>query len=327
MLFRSALVDAEKAAGLASGAPPRLAEVRKALDGDAVLSFRVGSAGVEALYLTEDKGKVVTLAGRLTDELLAFDKALASGDSDVARGDRVREAAIDPGMDVLVGEGKYVLVGPPPWGVMPVGAFAEQAEGLRFLAAIRHVTFATDFDSLLPGPSRAEPAITMLALCADSTDAAVIRRVYPDGVVLEGKAASLAAWREKASQARFLMVGNFPVVSGGLQLADGVLGAAEIAATPLTAAVASFRSGSDPAAIWELGAAARRGGADDVLLEAWADNPAFRESVHTHFWEGVNRRYTAARALSEARMLATREEGDSARLPHRWAGWFISGRP
>ena len=147
------------------------------------------------------------------------------------------------------------------------------------------------------------------------------------GVVLEGKAASLAAWREKASQARFLMVGNFPVVSGGLQLADGVLGAAEIAATPLTAAVASFRSGSDPAAIWELGAAARRGGADDVLLEAWADNPAFRESVHTHFWEGVNRRYTAARALSEARMLATREEGDSARLPHRWAGWFISGRP
>ncbi|MFN7146461.1 MAG: hypothetical protein ACK4YP_21990, partial [Myxococcota bacterium] len=309
--------------------PPSLAAVRSTLDGDALVSFRPTATGIETLYLSEDKARVAMLPSSLERDTAALLADLRLGESPLATGDRVRSTLIDPAMDVLLGIGRYIVVGPPPLGLLPVAALPEQADGLRFLASIRHVGYLPDLDALLPAsPREFEPVVTMLALCADPLEAMVVRRVYPDAVVLEGAEATVAAFREKAPKARFLHIGGFPAsADGGYLLADGALSLGELAGTPIGANGVVIQGGEDPTVISGRIAALRRAGANDVLVEGWAGAPPLRESLLLHFWEGINRRYSASRSLSEARTLAIREVGEPVRLPGAWAGYFVVGRP
>ncbi len=325
----TALDEAEKAAGLGRFPPPSLASLRSTLDGDALLSFRPTGNGIEALYVGEDKARVAMLPDSLTRDTAALLADLRLGQSPVAAGDRVRSVVIDPAMDVLIGVGRYIVVGPTPLGLLPVAALPEQADGLRFLASIRHVGYLPDLDAILPATRpEFEPTVTMLALCADPIEASVIRRIYPDATILEGQAATVASFREKAAKSRFLHIGGFPAsADGGFLLADGALSLGEIAGTPIGANGVVIQGGQEPEVIAGRIAALRRAGANDVLVEGWAGDPALRESLLLHFWEGINRRYSASRSLSEARTLAIREVGDPARLPGSWAGYFVAGRP
>ncbi|MDP2317120.1 MAG: CHAT domain-containing protein, partial [Pseudomonadota bacterium] len=333
----TALDAAEKAAGLTRYASPSLTALRSTLDGDALLSFRTVPTGIEALYVGEQKGKVGVLPASLGTDTARMFASLRVGGSAVADGDRIRATVIDGAMDVLLGVGRYIVVGPPPVGLLPVAALPEQADGLRFLASIRHVGYLPDFDALLPPAAPVEPEIgsTMFALCADDVEALAVRRVYPDAKVLQGAAATVASFRENAGAARFLHVGSFPVTpDGGFQLADGTLTLGDIAALPLGArgvligGAAPGAAGLPADLIAGRMAAFRHAGAQDVLVEAWSTESELRSAILLHFWEGLNRRYSASRSLSEARTLALRELGDDeGRLPSSWGGYFVSGRP
>ncbi|MFZ5475817.1 MAG: hypothetical protein ACOZNI_03500 [Myxococcota bacterium] len=327
---RTALEEAEKAAGLVAVEPPSLATVRSALDGVAMLSYRpLAGGGAESLLVTESAGRVAAIRPAVVKEVVAFGEALRNGDTSVAVGDRLRAALIDPNMDLLTGVGKYLVVGPPPMGLVPIAAMPEQQDGLRFLAAIRHVGFLPDVDALAAPPPRVEPdfSLTMLALTTTETDADLLRRVYPDATVFAGAKANLAAWRENAPKARFLHIGGFPgTPDGGFQLADGALTLSEIGSTPIVARGASLAGGDAPDVIWARIGALRHGGAKDVLVEGWGAPGEFRQKVLLHYWEGLNRRYSASRSLSEARAQAIQEVGDETG-PVAWSGWFVSGKP
>ncbi|MES2641987.1 MAG: CHAT domain-containing protein [Myxococcota bacterium] len=324
------LEEAEKAAGLARFAPPSLAALRTTLDGDAIVSFRIVPNGVETLYVGEEKGKLALLPASLPRDTGAMLASLRAGESVVAQGDRLRETVIDGAMDVLLGVGRYMVVGPAPVGLLPIAAMPEQADGLRFLASIRHVGYLPDLDSVLPPVVAVEPemGMTLFALCADPVESLAVRRVYPDAQVLEGPAATVAAFRANAGTARFVHVGGFPVTAdGGFQLADGPLTLGDIAALPLQARGVLIGGGQDPAVIAGRIAAFRQAGATDVMVEGWSIESDLRGPILMHFWEGLNRRYSASRSLSEARTLALREVGEASVPPASWGGFFVSGRP
>ena len=114
---------------------------------------------------------------------------------------------------------------------------------------------------------------------------------------------------------------------GGFQLADGPFPLSKLSGVAIGATAVSLAGGEDPDVIAARVAAFRAAGARDVLVEAWTPEPGLRDRLVTHFWEGINRRYSATRALSEARALTVREIGDEARLPASWAGYLVSGRP
>jgi hypothetical protein len=328
---KAKLDEAEKAAKLVAAPPPTLAGVRSALDGVALLSYRpVAGGGAESLLVTENGGRVGAVKPALVRDVLAFGEGLRKGETSVAAGDRLRGALIDPHMDLLLGVGRYVIVGPAPMGLVPVPAMPEQGDGLRFLASIRHVGFLPDLDALAPPADRVDGdfSLTMVALTPTETDAAILRRVYPDATVFAGPKATVAAWRENAPKARFVHLGGFaPTPDGGFALADGALSLGEIAATPIVARGASLAGGESPDVIWARIAALRHGGAHDVLVEGWGAPGEFREKVLLHYWEGLNRRYSASRSLSEARSQAIKEVGDDASGPVAWSGWFVSGKP
>ncbi len=331
----TALEDAEKAAGLVRFAPPTLEALRSTLDGTAILSFREVPSGIEALYLGEEKGRVVVLPASLARDTSVVLAALRSGESALASGDRLRGSVIDGAMDgVLLGVGRYIVVGAAPVGLLPVAAMPEQADGLRYLASIRHVSYLPDFDALLPA-AQGDPldlSLPMLALCATADEATAVRRVYPDAKVLEGPAATVAAFKADVAKARFLHIGAFPASpDGGFRLADGVLTLGDIAAQPIGAHAAVLLGGGGEGLSADVllarMAAVHRAGGQDVLVEGWAHDPALRSSMLFHFWEGANRAYSASRALGEARTLALRESGDEALGAAPWGGFFASGRP
>ncbi len=323
------LLAAEHAAGLVPHAPPSLAALRSTLQGDVLLSFRPVANGIEALYLGETKGRIETLPASVARQTEDFLAALRTGDSAIPAGDRLRSQVIDPAMDVLIGVGRYTVIGESPMGLFPIAALPEQADGLRFLAAIRHVGYLPTLDAVLPDRTAVvEGDVAMLALCADSVEAMAVRRVYPDAVLLEGPTATLAAFRKDAPRARFLHLGAFPPSpDGGFQLADGPLTLGEIASTPITARNAVIAGAVDTEVTAGRLAALRAAGVPDVLVEGWGAPGELRAALLQHFWEGINRRYSASHSLSESRTLSLREAGEPARLPGSWAGYFVSGRP
>jgi hypothetical protein len=326
----TALDEADHAAGLNRFAPPTLASLQHGLDGDAVISFRPLPGGAtEVLYLGAERGRLAVLPASVARETGEMLTALHGGDPSVERGDRLRAAVIDPAVDVLIGIGRYVVVGSGAMGLFPVPALPEQADGVRFLADIRHVGYLPDLDALLPLQTvDPEGMFTLLALAADATEANAVRRVYPDAKVLEGAAATVAAYRDNAPRARFLEIGAFPASpDGGFQLPGGALTLADIATTPLAAHGALVAGTADPAVLAGRIGALRRAGLSDVLVESWAAQDRLREPILMHFWEGLNRRYSATRSLSEARALGIREVGDDVRTPGAWAGYLVSGRP
>lgn len=325
----TALDEAEKAAGLQRVAPPSAATLRSQLDGDAILSFRPTSDGVETLYLGEERARVAVLPAAVERNAAAYLAALRAGESPVAAGDRLRAQIIDPAMDVLLGVGRYIVVGPAPFDELPIAAMPEQSDGLRYLASIRHVGHAPDFSSLVPpATGEFEATYTIVAWCADPTEANAVRRVYPDAVVLEGPAATVAAWKDKAPRARFLHLGALPAApGGGFVLADGTLTLEDLATTALGATTVVVYGGGKDATGLARANALRRAGADEVMVEAWASAPNMREGLLLRFWEGINRRYSASRALSEARMLTIREVGEVGQPPGNWAGYYVAGRP
>lgn len=328
---QATLDTAERDAGLVKTQSPTLSALRTALDADALLSFRTtAGSGVEALYLTSERGKIVQVKSSVVRATADYLAALRKSEASVELGNSLRADLLDGNMDVLLGVGRYVVVGGPPLGLVPIAALPEQADGLRYLAAIRNVGYLPDFDSILPVQARPDDefSLTMVAFCPTVDDCEAVRRVYPDTVPYSGATATIAAWRTNAPKARFVYLGGFPATpDGGFKFHDGPLTLREIATTSLVVRGIAV-DGGDSA---EIGAARlhalRRAGATEILLEGPARDKTLRSRLLLHFWEGLNLRHSASRSLTEARSLSIREAGEPAQLPGYWSGYFVSGRP
>ncbi len=326
---RDALTSAEKSAGLTSFQSPSATSLRGALDGAAVLSFRRLPGMVEVLYVTADGGKLVKLKPQTADAMASWTRAVVGGDNAVSSGDRLRAAVLDSAQEVLTGTGKFVVVGPPPFGTFAIDALPEQSDGLRFLADIRSVARMPDFDALVAVPAAGleEYQQTLVALCATPSESEMIRRLYPQAMVLEGPAATAAAWKANAGSARFVHIGDFPTgPSGGWQLADGELTLDDVVRTSLIAQNGYIGGGSDPKLAQARIAALRRAGLIEMLVGAAALDPTFHDRTVVHFWEGVNRRYSATRSYYESRA-STLREFDASNRPVNWVHYLISGKP
>lgn len=326
---RDALTTAEGAAGLRHATLPDVMMVRSALEASAVISFRKLPGMVEILFVTPAGGKLVKVKPQTVEAMNAWTRGVSAGDAGIAAGDRLRTALLDSADDVLSGLGRFIVFGPPPFGSFAINSLPEQADGLRYLADIRSVSYFPSFDALVaPPPANIEEyQQTLVALCASPPEGEMIRRLFPGALVLEGPTATVAGWKTNAGGARFVHIGEFPSgPTGGWQLADGELTVGDVANTPLLARGGYVSGGPDPVAAQARLAAVRRAGLPDFLVGAAAVDPAFHERLVGHFWEGVNRRYTASRSFYDSRS-TTLKEFDGANRPVNWVRYLVAGKP
>lgn len=326
----AALDTAEQAAGLQKFQSPTITALRASLEASAVLSVRAVGDTWEALYLTPTGGKLTVLKPSVAQAMEQWVLAIEKGDSAVASGDRLRAQIIDPATDLLLGIGRYLVVGPAPFGTLPIPAMPEQADGLRYLAEIRYVSHFADFDALVVPPQAVQDEfqLSVIAFCATPAEAETMRRTFPGATILEGKDATVTAWKDKAGGARFVHLGDFDAApGGGWKLADGVLTLADVVATPLAARNGYFGGPVDADTVMARLHAVRRTGMQDALLGGFWQDPTIHDRVLLHYWEGVNRRYTATRSFAEARSLSIKEVGSSGKVPVNWAGYVVAGKP
>jgi hypothetical protein len=164
-----ALAKAETAAGAATvslkrmlpAKPPSIRELRRALDGAALLSYTVGPSKVYGLALTNQGGAIRelgsardlrALAGRHRGAL----EAAAGAEAKAAHsaGDGLRRVMIDPFMGDLSGFGRYLVLAPSEVFTFQFTTLPEQSDGLRWLAAIRTLSMAPDVRSIRLAPEK-----------------------------------------------------------------------------------------------------------------------------------------------------------------------------
>ncbi|MBM4369924.1 MAG: hypothetical protein FJ102_27190, partial [Deltaproteobacteria bacterium] len=327
---RAALAEAERAAGLNAFQSPNASALRGGLDGAALISFRSLPDAVEILYVTPSGGKIRTLRATTGEAVAAWLRSVYGGESAVNAGDKLRDQVLDSAQDVLSGVGKYIVVGAPPYGTLAINALPEQRDGLRFLADIRSVSYFPDLDAVAAPPPKPQEEYqqTLVALCANPLEADMMKRIYPQAMVLEGPQATVAAWKANAGLARFVHVGDFPVgASGGWLLADGELTVGDLATTPLTARGGYIGGGPDPTTAFARLVAAQRAGLVEFLVGSPGPDPTFHERMQNGFWEGLNRRYSASRSLYDSRATALKMGGETANRPANWARYLVYGRP
>ena len=164
-----ALAKAEAAAGAATPSlkrilpvkPPSMGELRRALDGAALLSYTVGPDQVYGLALTNQGGAIrrlgssrelQALAGRHRGAL----EAAAGKEAKAAHsaGDGLRRILVDPFMGDLSGFGRYLVLAPSDLFTFQFTTLPEQADGLRWLAAIRTLSMSPDVRSIRIPPEK-----------------------------------------------------------------------------------------------------------------------------------------------------------------------------
>lgn len=326
---RKALDEAEAKAGLKAHKPMTLKEIANAAEQNAVWSFLPTDAGVEVLAIAGPKAAYAVLPANFGGDIVAYMGQLAGGANGVGAGDRLRGRAIDPFANELLGIGTYHLVGPDVFGAFPVDALPEQADGIRFLMAIRNVLHHGRFEDLVPADEPLEGSFTvsMLSVAESKEDVSEITSMFPDGVSLVGKQATVEAWKKAAATARFVHIGRLPATpEGGFVLPSGEkLRLGDIAASAMIARTAVVASTGDSVLNEARIAALHAGGVRDVLVTGWVKDQAFHTRLLQNFWDRANRRYNAIRSLSESRNEVLKEMPQAA-SPAWWGGYQLSAR-
>ncbi len=326
----TALGVAEEQAGLTNFQTPSVASLRSGLTKGAMISMRPlpegKGDGMEVLLLTENKSAIFNVPGRTVADLTQLLSQLPTSPG-AALGNRVREQLIDPHMDVLLGIGRYFVVGTGAMGALPLSAMPEQQDAQRYLMEIRSVGHYNTFEQLIPGNDPPKNySLDVLAFCSSPAEADAIRRVFPNGSIYLPEQATLALWREKAPQARFIHIGRLPEAATGLKLTDGILTFGEIASTPYAASAAYLWSNGAVAALTR-GMLLKRAGIHEVLVQGWGKTPSYDEHFLGYWWELQLGQGLAGRAMSEARPRALKEEDDAVRThPEIWGGYYAMGR-
>lgn len=321
-----ALAELAKAPDLA--VPPLLTAsgLRDRISRSAVLSVIRTPSGNQLLVVTDEKGKLVQISESIVADISTFREALSRSVNNVAEGDRIRGELLDPVMDVLTGIGGYTLVGPGPVADAPIPQLPEQADGLRFLASIRHVTRVADFESLVP-PARVtqEYALSAFALCSSSEEAELVRRHWPDATVEVGADATVASWKANAGKARYLVVGAFAAAPGGGFLLPGgeTLTLGTVSNTLVYATNIAILGAADSDASLARASAFRGAGGGEVLATVWEPGATFREVLLSAFFEGINKRKGSSRAFDEARTQAIKLAPEGSADPGHWGGYLL----
>jgi hypothetical protein len=324
----TALATAENKAGLVNFQPPSITSLRNNLSRAALLSLRQLPTGVEVLVLTEEGGRVVNLPTRFVEEVEKLLQGLPTGQA-ASVGNRIRSTLLDPLMpDLLLGLGRYLIVGNGVLGALPVADLPEQEDAQRYLMEIRSVANYATFDQVIPSNDLTGDASSeMLAIVGSPQEADMVRRAFMKAKVYTASEATLANWRENASKATYLHLGQLPTTpDGGIRLSDGVLSLAEIGATDLNASVAFVEATGGQAAL-SRAQVLRKAGVPDVMAMGWTGDRAVHLTTMGYWWELVSGKSSAGRALSEARPRALKESDPSARQqPQIWGGYFLVGR-
>ncbi len=309
-----------------------LDDVRAELGRSALLSYVPShDGGWEALYLTDHGYRREHIDATVVKQLNEYLDGLHAGKVSVAAGNELREVLIDPAADLLTGYGNYYVVGPAPLGALPVDALPEQSEGLRYLAAIRHTFYYSNFAAMNPPTFQENDfTTTLLAVVGSAKASEMYRRMFPDAVVLEGAAATRDAWLKEAPRARFLAFQDLEVApSGGfLMPAGGALDLSDIAATPLVArTVAVSTQAEAPVTLARL-STFRAAGAGDFFATGVGSNKIFNEKMTERFWDSTNKRLPVWKALSEPRMQVATELDDTKgpTTPPLWGGLMCQGK-
>ena len=308
-----------------------LDDVRATIGHSALLSFvPISSGGWEALYLTDHGHTRFAVEAETLKALSDYLGSVKGGKARLASGDRVRQALLDKHADVLTGYGNYFVVGPDPLGALPVDALPEQSQGLRYLAAIRHTFYYPNFSAITP-PTFEENdyTTTMLAVVGEATAAETIKRMFPDAVILQGKAATRDAWIKEAPRSRYFhFQGLAASESGGFVMpGGGTLELADIAVTPSVARTVAVICTADTAQTLARMSAFHAAGTGDFFTTGIGTNVSFNDRMSDRFWDATNKRLPIWKAVGEPRMQAAKEvdpQGDTQ--PGLWGGLMSAGR-
>lgn len=308
-----------------------LDEVRANIGRSVLLSFvPVTGAGWEALYLTDHGHTRFRVEADTIKALNDYLASVKSGKARVASGDRIRQTLLDKYSDLLTGYGNYFIVGPDPLGALPVDALPEQSQGLRYLAAIRHTFYYPNFSAITP-PTFEENdyTTTMLAVVGDSSAAETIKRMFPDAVILQGKAATRDAWLKEAPRSRYFHFQSLAASeSGGFVMpGGGNLELADIAVTPSVARTVAVVCPADTAQTLARMSAFHAAGAGDFFATGIGTNAAFNERISDRFWDSTNKRLPVWKAVGESRMQAAKEvDPQGETQAGLWGGVMSAGR-
>lgn len=345
--------------GFARSLPAPLADYKALpaeLQGTAIMSYRLGGSLGEAVILTGDKGRVVALKDtkKIRASAQELSRALragaASGGSPVSPkpGDAVRRQLVDIFAKELVGVGRYLVIPDGPLREFSFSVLPEQQEGLRFLADIRSISMASSIAELRrPNPNRTDKfspdylGLSAGAVASNSPDELrlasevenVGRLFTPEGrVILSGKDATWAAFKEKAPTSRFLHLMNVtPGERGAMVIGADPFPLADIRSLKLSGKIVilSGKASTEVMARWVQ--ALQSAGVESVVYTAWTVEPGVQASYFHRFFDAIIQERTAARAMSDSRqsMQADSEDGgDNSHFDPSWWGQFIlNGMP
>ncbi|MCP4808271.1 MAG: CHAT domain-containing protein [Proteobacteria bacterium] len=338
-----------------SPALPDYATVQSELKGMAILSYRLGPDGGEAVAVTPDDARAVVL-----DDVGAIEKAAVSllaeyeqtgaGASSEAAGELgndLRVLLVEPFHDELAGTGRYIVLPDGPlWGVS-LNVLPEQHSSMRYLADIRTIGYGVtvaDAWRTTPEPlGKYNPEyLGFSGLSADDalteeglkipTETENSGRHFDEAArfVRAGEEASAEDFLAQAPKARMIHLADIGEGgSGSLALGSGEVVLADVRGLDLHGHTVIISSPADPRVASRWVQAFRSAGCASVITTSWETPLALRSKFVYTFYESLIQHGSPARALLQARQ-ALREEMDLNGLgadPGWWGPYFLHGQP
>ena len=323
----------------------------------AVISYRASHGRLQAVAVSREGSAIKDLGSTAEIYKLVgqYRQALVASGRDVkvktnhSAGHLLREKIIDPFTAELTGVGRYVVVGPPEMLSFPLTTLPEQAEGLRWLADIRQMSSAPTIASLHRELRPVTPETYKLDYLAfggeasaksdvevsnfeDPDELKLCGRYFQSGFndTLLGADATLAAWREKSANARYIHITDVgPSLGGGFKLADGSLSLDEVRNTAIHAEMVVVTARATPEQQLHRARAFLDAGARWVLISGWEVDERTRVRYLGNVYDSMNQERPPVRALSEGRnrLFGDALTGVDLDDPALWGGLTLFGKP
>jgi hypothetical protein len=366
----TALAAAEKAAGQNAGfatiLPVEGSTVRNlqnALGSGAILSLRVSGGNLHAVALANSRkdcgsctsmknlGPVKPIRAAARSHFAAMSNAATTRAKTAhAAGNKLRQLVLDPLHADMIGVGNYVIVGPPELTGFPYTTLPDQADGLRWLADIRKTTVSPTVASITralsqkdqntyvldflaftgsEGPSRTEAMLSEHEAADEVKTCSAHFQSGHDEVLVADKA-TVAAWKEKAANSRYIHIASLSAgPGGGFKMADGNLSLNEVRNTALNAQLVVITARTAQAQQLQRARAFLDAGAEWVLVMIWDVPDGARVKYLSSMYDSMNQERPPPRALFEGRRALLKDTllGEDKDDPSLWGGFLLFGRP
>jgi hypothetical protein len=342
-------------APFARALPPSMPDYRAihdGLSGTAFLSIRLQGEHGEMVVLSdegarvaafEDPKRIQALADSIRADLYAEEPK-----SVIRQGDQLRVALLEPFHTELTGVARYqVLPDGALWGI-PLGVMPENASGMRFLADIRTIAYAsTTGEAVLHTPELKRFRNEFLGLSvlseADAKNAMgdqiatevenVGRHFEPTlRAVFNGTEATAETFAEKAPNSRFIHLAAVEAgPNGGIGFKDGPMDLAWLRTLQLNGPTVVISTAVEPAISRRWAETLRAAGAGSVVTTAWDTPLPARSKYLFTYYEAVLQHGSPSRALLQARQTLRQEQEllvdpADAGNPGWWAQYTLHGQ-